>query len=124
MIKEYSKYCFDVAIIGGGLTGILAAIRLIKEGVKVALIDNPLPLANGKIGGFVRFSGAKFSLPPAGMGLVPVAGSIERLMVTINKVTEILGLKTKKPDLSKNQFFTSDPRLMIRCYEKCYSQLF
>ena len=82
----------DVAVIGGGLAGMLATLRLAREGVKVLLIDNTLPQALDSLGGFARFSGAKFSLPPAGMGLVPVAGNLERLNEVILETLVVLGL--------------------------------
>jgi len=82
----------DVAVVGGGLAGILAALRLSQAASSVVLIDCPLPEARGKLGGFARFSGAKFSFPPAGLGLVPVAGSLEQLNESISQVVEILGI--------------------------------
>lgn len=80
----------DVVIVGGGLTGITAALRLAQGGASVVVVDLPLPEAEGRIGGFARFSGAKFSLPPAGMGLLPVAGSKERFDTTIDSVLSML----------------------------------
>lgn len=82
----------DVAVIGGGLAGIIATVRLIQIGARVILIDNPLPESAGRLGGFARFSGAKFSFPPAGMGLVPLVGSIDHLNQVIDKVVCELGL--------------------------------
>ena len=79
-------------ILGGGLAGLLAAIRLLRSEKKVILVDCSLPEAEGKLGGFARFSGAKFSLPPAGMGLTALAGSTELLHQKINEVIEILGI--------------------------------
>ncbi len=52
------------------------------------------------MGGFARFSGAKFSLPPAGMGLLPVVGSYENLSEVINDVLQILHLRDKVPENS------------------------
>ena len=82
----------QTAIIGGGLAGMLAALRLAQGGCQVTLIDHSLPQAEGQLGGFAKFSGAKFSLPPAGLGLVPVAGSIEKLEINIREVWAALGL--------------------------------
>lgn len=82
----------NVVVIGGGLAGIIATVRLMQMGARVVLIDNPLPESVGRLGGFSRFSGAKFSFPPAGMGLAPVAGSIDRLNQVIDKVVCELGL--------------------------------
>lgn len=80
----------DVVVVGGGLTGIVSALRLASEGASVLVVDQAVPQAEGRIGGFARFSGAKFSLPPAGMGLLPVAGSDERFRSTIDSVLRIL----------------------------------
>lgn len=85
-----SKRQADVVIVGGGLTGITAALRLAQGGASVVVVDLPLPDAEGRIGGFARFSGAKFSFPPAGMGLLPVAGSRERFDATIDAVLSML----------------------------------
>lgn len=82
----------DVVVIGGGLAGIFATLRLARDGIRVVLVDNPLPEASNSLGGFARFSGAKFSLPPAGLGLLPVAGSLERLNDAISRILEVLGL--------------------------------
>ncbi|CAM3621516.1 FAD-dependent oxidoreductase [Delftia tsuruhatensis] len=90
----------DVVVIGGGLTGIFAAERLAKNGVSVVVIDNALPQAEGKIGGFARFSGAKFSLPPAGMGLLSLAGSEERLNSIIESIIDLLKLPSCLPQPS------------------------
>ena len=81
-----------VAIIGGGLAGLLAAIRLQYADCRVALIDQPLPAAAGQLGGFAKFSGAKFSLPPAGMGLVQITENRASLDASINDVLAILNL--------------------------------
>ena len=80
----------DVVVVGGGLTGITAALRLASAGTSVVVVDQALPQADGRVGGFARFSGAKFSLPPAGMGLLPVAGTEERFASTIDCVLRAL----------------------------------
>ncbi|CAB1368282.1 hypothetical protein [Denitratisoma oestradiolicum] len=96
-------YEANVAVIGGGLAGIIATVRLIQTGARVVLIDNPLPESAGRLGGFARFSGAKFSFPPAGMGLVSVAGSIDRLNQVIEKVICELGLTGRQHSESIDQ---------------------
>lgn len=92
----------DVVIVGGGLAGLVAALRLGREGVKAVVLDDSLPEANGALGGFAAFSGAKFSFPPAGQGLVPVAGSAEKLDSIINSVLDLLGLNRAECELSSD----------------------
>ncbi len=82
----------NIVVIGGGLAGLLAALRLQRSRHEVVLIDDPLPAAGGLLGGFAKFSGAKFSLPPAGLGLVNVTGSLQILEETIEEVLAILRL--------------------------------
>lgn len=82
----------DVLIIGGGLAGIIAAQRLSDGGARVILIDNPLPDAADSLGGFAGFSGAKFSLPPAGMGLARAAGNVEKLNDITSRLLSTLGI--------------------------------
>jgi hypothetical protein len=65
------------------------------------LIDRSLPDANGQLGGFARFSGAKFSVPPAGMGLLDVAGSHSRLVETSERVLDLLGLSDRLMPLER-----------------------
>ena len=86
---------YDAAIIGGGLSGICAALTLGKMGVNTVLLDRPINNTGYGMGGFARFSGAKFSLPPAGMGLLPILGSYEDLSRTINQVLKLLRLEKK-----------------------------
>lgn len=93
---------FDAAVVGGGLAGVTAAARLAELGARTILIDRGLPQAGGRLGGFAKFSGAKFSLPPAGLGLVPIAGSRDRLLATIAKVLEFLGIEHEQDDSSKD----------------------
>ncbi|MDR6742042.1 hypothetical protein J2X56_004070 [Herbaspirillum sp. 1173] len=83
----------DTIVIGGGLAGMTAALRLSRGGNKVILVDHGLPDAKGNLGGFAKFSGAKFSLPPAGLGLLPaVSGSPHTLQEKIGEVWSLLGL--------------------------------
>lgn len=86
----------EVVIIGGGLAGVFAGLRLSSLGKACVLLDDPLPQSDGFLGGFARFSGAKFSLPPAGMGLLPVAGSLGRLDDAIRNTIETLGIDRNK----------------------------
>ena len=83
---------YDVTVIGGGLSGLCAALSLGSKGVKTLLMDCPISRAANGLGGFARFSGAKFSLPPAGMGLLHVVGSHESLSRTVLDVLRILEL--------------------------------
>lgn len=73
---------FDVIIIGGGLSGIMSALTAEKAGISALLIDEPVDKRSATFGGFAPFSGAKFSLFPAGSGLLPLvegeSGLIER----------------------------------------------
>jgi hypothetical protein len=87
-----NKETAEVTILGGGLAGMLAAIRLGDVGKRVILIDHSLPNAASKLGGFAKFSGAKFSYPPAGMGLLPLAGSDVALENVIEEVLDVLGI--------------------------------
>lgn len=82
----------DFLIVGGGLGGLSAAYVLRDAGLDVVLVDRSLPEADGSLGGFTRFSGAKFSLLPAGQGLAAVAGGIEKLQATIADVLAFCGL--------------------------------
>jgi hypothetical protein len=83
---------FDVIVVGGGLGGMTAAYRLATLGKQVALVDSSLADAHGKLGGFAKFSGAKFSLLPAGQGLIPVCGSVRSLNQATLNVLDLLGL--------------------------------
>jgi hypothetical protein len=70
----------DLAVVGGGLAGLATATSAEAAGLKTALIDAGVPGSRGDLGGFAPFSGAKFSLFPAGSGLIPVLGSEEALV--------------------------------------------
>ncbi len=69
----------EITIIGGGLGGLSAAARANQLGASVALVDEGIPGTPGGLGGFAPFSGAKFSLFPAGTGLAPLVGGEEAL---------------------------------------------
>lgn len=90
----------DTAIIGGGLAGLLAAHRLGDKRKRVILVDDGLPQAKGELGGFARFSGAKFSLPPAGLGLLAVLENVDALEETLAQVVDYMGLSTRALELS------------------------
>ena len=89
---------FDVLVIGGGLAGITATHRLLESGFDVILFDQGLPDARGQLGGFAKFSGAKFSRLPAGQGLIPVAGSRSKLEETTDLVWSFLGFQRSGSD--------------------------
>jgi hypothetical protein len=97
----------DVAVIGGGLAGILAAIRLVRSGKEVAIIDKSLMESHGSLGGFASFSGAKFSLPPAGLGLLPVVGDLKTLNEKIHQVLQVLELDDQ-PRLASGEHSSAD----------------
>lgn len=84
----------EVVVVGGGFAGLLAILKLSEtyKPEEITLIDEPLSSADGKLGGFAKFSGAKFSLLPAGSGLINIAGSKDKLQERINKVILKLGL--------------------------------
>lgn len=66
---------YDVTILGGGLAGLMAAIRAEEAGLSTVLVDAGVPGPGSGLGGFAPFSGAKFSMFPAGSGIVPLVGS-------------------------------------------------
>ncbi|WP_339347333.1 hypothetical protein [uncultured Sphingomonas sp.] len=70
----------DLMIIGGGLAGLMAAARAEELGADAILVDFGVPGTPGGLGGFAPFSGAKFSLAPAGSGLAPVVGGHDQLI--------------------------------------------
>lgn len=108
----------DVTILGGGLAGMVAAIRLGQIGKRVILIDHSLPNAASKLGGFAKFSGAKFSYPPAGMGLSPVAGGDVALGEAIESVLEILGISYNQPSESSDRRLQPlDDHVNLRSYK-------
>lgn len=70
----------ELIIIGGGLAGLMAAASAQARGAKTVLIDAGVPGTPGALGGFAPFSGAKFSLAPAGSGLAPLVGGNKELV--------------------------------------------
>ena len=85
----------EFIVIGGGLSGLVAAHVLSRRGAAVILLDRSLPDGKGVLGGFTGFSGAKFSLLPAGQGLVPAAGSLERLREATDDVLALLDIRSR-----------------------------
>lgn len=80
----------DVAVVGAGIAGLLAAARLRAHGASVILINTPVPRTPSGLGGFAPFSGAKFSLFPAGRGLAPLVGGEYALRQTYADVLSFL----------------------------------
>lgn len=80
-------------VVGGGLAGLVCAARLHRAQRLAAIIDAPVGVFSKNIGGFAEFSGAKFSLPPAGSGLTQVAGSESALRGAMQEVIQELGLE-------------------------------
>ncbi|MER8722335.1 FAD-binding protein [Mesorhizobium sp. M0999] len=109
----------DHIVLGGGLGGLACAYALAELGSKVVLIDRSLPEAKGALGGFTRFSGAKFSLLPAGQGLMPVAGGLGNLRKTIDEVLNFCGLGGRQTIGSEDVFEDKPiaPGTNIRTYE-------
>lgn len=105
-----------IGVIGGGLAGLVASLRLQNFGHDVALIDEPLPAARGVLGGFAKFSGAKFSLPPAGLGLVNVTGDVANLNLAIQEVLNLLDLPVATLQQSIDARLTLDTSIEQRQY--------
>ena len=107
---------YDVIIIGGGLAGVFTALKLIGHNLKILIIDKTLPEAKNPLGGFTSFSGAKFSLFPAGQGQIPLVGSVKQLNIKTKEVLDILNLKIEISD-SEDCSYTSNEKEMLRSYE-------
>lgn len=103
-------------IIGGGLAGLMCARRLLVRGRPFKLINAPVTTLGHGLGGFAEFSGAKFSLLPAGTGLIPVAGSEQRLRGAIEDVTAILGLTRFRHVQSSDMALDFSESLRLRAY--------
>ena len=91
---------FEAIVVGGGLSGLCAALHLGRAEVKTILLDCAVENTDNGLGGFARFSGAKFSLPPAGMGLLSLVGSYDRFYETISDVLKVLKLDHRSPQSS------------------------
>ena len=96
---------YDVAVVGGGLSGLMAAARVEELGATGVLIDVGVPGSAGDLGGFAPFSGAKFSLFPAGGGIGPLVGGETAL---IERYRSICSLFTA---LGFSQFEVTDAQL-------------
>ena len=116
-MKAQDNLPANVLVVGGGITGIVAALRLAERGASVVLVDRPLSAADNRIGGFARFSGAKFSLPPAGLGLAPLAGSQARLLEVAMHCLALLGLPYLRSVESVDQQATLAGEGELRSYE-------
>lgn len=79
----------DVAIVGGGIAGLVCATRLRIAGIESVLINSPIPGTANEFGGFAPFSGAKFSLFPAGSGLSELVGG---QVVLRERYASVIGL--------------------------------
>jgi len=97
--------CFDLIIVGGGLAGLMAAASAEARGAKTVLIDAGVPGTPGALGGFAPFSGAKFSLAPAGSGLAPLVGGSNNL------VSRYAAICSEFIDLGFEQFRVSQREL-------------
>lgn len=82
----------ELVIVGAGLAGLVAAIRLYQLGYSPIIIDYGLAESTSSVGGFAKYTGAKFSLPPAGMGLLNVIETKEKLWEAIDSVAEVLNI--------------------------------
>lgn len=84
---------FDIVVVGGGMAGLMAAARAETVGLSAVLIDGGVPGTPGELGGFAPFSGAKFSLFPAGTGLSTIVGGDECLIERYRQLcAEFVGL--------------------------------
>lgn len=123
MTNNSGTHRADVLIVGGGLAGLVAAKQISRGSRrKVILVDSPLREADGSLGGFARFSGAKFSLPPAGLGLVPIVGTRAKLDRVCDDVLNLLGLHGLRRVVSSDVSAPPDNspragRLNLRQYE-------
>ncbi|MCW2286682.1 hypothetical protein M2323_004451 [Rhodoblastus acidophilus] len=68
------------------MAGLMAAAQAEALGVTPLLIDNGIQGAHQGLGGFAPFSGAKFSLFPAGRGLSPLVGGDGELIRRYAKI--------------------------------------
>ncbi len=93
-----------IAIIGAGLAGLTTAIRLQQLGFNPVLINSCILDAQGKVGGFASFSGAKFSLPPAGLGLISITKTEDALWNAIENVLEVFGLDLNGHAISHDKY--------------------
>lgn len=93
----------NIAIIGAGLAGLTTAIRLHQLGFKPVLINSCVLDVQDKLGGFASFSGAKFSLPPAGLGLINITKTEDALYDAIHDVLDIFKLDLNQYTVSHDK---------------------
>lgn len=99
-------FTYDVVIIGGGLAGLMASAQAEARGASALLIDCAVPGTPSVLGGFASFSGAKFSLAPAGSGIAAVLGGMSHL------VSAYAGVCAEFVDLGFPQFRATERQLV------------
>lgn len=124
---------YDVLIVGAGPTGMFAALELMKNGKKIAMIDAGVDLEKkeckietegvckyckptchilGGYGGAQFFEGTKLSIYPAGSGFVDFCGGVEETKKMYNYVDELLEKYGKKkrvfPNMEKVKALKND----------------
>jgi FAD binding domain len=107
---------FDVIVIGGGLAGLAASLNFKLFGRRTLLIDGGLSQAEGRLGGFAEFSGAKFSLLPAGQGLIPLAGSRRALESLNTRMLDLLDLPKSQDRKTVDRLVDLPADLELRSY--------
>ncbi len=84
----------EVAVVGGGFTGLNAALALAERGVEAAIFDTAYPGwgASGRNGGFVCIGGAKlpYSTQIAKFGLEETKSFVAHQHASIDHVAELL----------------------------------
>lgn len=76
------------------------------------------------LGGFAPFSGAKFSLPPAGMGLVDTVSSPDSLFDIIREVLNLLELSDRLPEHSTDfPLSLDDTEITDSMYSRRYESI-
>lgn len=83
----------DVAIVGGGFTGMSAALHLVESGASVAVLEAETPGwgASGRNGGFCCLGGAKLSAPAMARAFGSVAAG-EYAQAEVDAVNLVSGL--------------------------------
>jgi hypothetical protein len=111
----------DLLIVGGGLAGLMAAAQAEEMGANAVLVDAGVPDTAGGLGGFAPFSGAKFSLAPAGSGLAPLVGGRRNLIELYRAIcSEFSALGLPQFDVNDAQLMGEEsdikPDLALRRY--------